>query len=526
MISAYLRRQGLTGMSKFLKGTFILLIASFITRILGFINRIVVARFIGEEGVGLYMMALPTLFLVITITQMGLPIAISKFVAEADARGDEKKVKRILVVSLSCTFGLSLLFTPVLLVLAPMLSETLFTDSRTIWPLLAIAPIVPVVAISSVLRGYFQGRQNMKPLAFSQVIEQFARIAFIAVLTKAFLPYGIEYAAAGAMLASIIGELISLAYLLTTFKLKKHFKVRKNFFSMAKSGKGTFKELMSIGMPTTGSRLIGNVSWFLEPIVVAQSLAIAGVSTTLATKQYGELTGYALPLLMLPSFVTTSLSTSLVPAVSEAKSLGNYNLIERRLQQSLRVTFITGSLSMVVLFVLAEPILEIMYGSSRAAVFIKFLAPFFILLYCQMPLQSMLQALNLAKAAMINSFIGAFVKIVIIWLLASKESFGIMGAAIGIAAGSILVTFLHFSTILKVIPFTLKIKTYLLPIIIAIISGWSGHYAYFSLFSSHGLHFRLLLSIAVIISVFIAFCILTGVIKMEEIKRITGSFLS
>ncbi len=72
-------------MSKFLKGTIILLVAGLITRVLGFINRIVIARFIGEEGVGLYMMAFPTFILVITITQLGLPVAISKNVAEAEA---------------------------------------------------------------------------------------------------------------------------------------------------------------------------------------------------------------------------------------------------------------------------------------------------------------------------------------------------------------------------------------------------------------------------------------------------------
>ncbi|RFU66098.1 stage V sporulation protein B [Peribacillus glennii] len=506
-------------MSKFLKGTFILLIASLITRVLGFINRIVIARFIGEEGVGLYMMALPTLFLVITITQLGLPVAISKSVAEADALGDEKKVKRILVVALSCTFGLSLIFTPALLLFAPMLSEILFTDSRTVWPLMAIAPIVPIVAISSVLRGYFQGKQNMKPFALSQVIEQIARITFIAVLTKAFLPYGIEYAAAGAMFASIIGELVALAYLVASFKLKKHFKLRNNFFKMARQGKVTFEELMKIAVPTTGSRMIGNVSWFLEPIVVAQSLAIAGVSATVATKQYGELTGYALPLLMLPSFVTTSLATSLVPAVSEAKSLGNYGLIQHRLEQTLRITFITGSLAMVILFVFAEPVLQIMYGSSNAAVFIKFLAPFFILFYCQMPLQSMLQALNLAKAAMVNSFIGAVIKIVIIWLLASKADFGIMGAAIGIAAGTILVTFLHFTTILKILPFRFKIQTYLFPILISIISGFLGHYFFYSVLTGHILLVRLLLSILVILTLFSSLSIFTGVIRKEELKR-------
>ena len=84
-------------MSKFLKGTFILLVAGLITRVLGFINRIVIARCIGEEGVGLYMMAFPTFILVITITQLGLPVAISKNVAEAEAMGIQQKSKKFLL---------------------------------------------------------------------------------------------------------------------------------------------------------------------------------------------------------------------------------------------------------------------------------------------------------------------------------------------------------------------------------------------------------------------------------------------
>ncbi len=67
----------------------------------------------------------------------------------------------------------------------------------------------------------------MKPLLYPQLIEQMVRIALIAVLTKTFLPYGIEYAAAAAMAASVIGELASLTYLLTTFKMKKKFRVER-----------------------------------------------------------------------------------------------------------------------------------------------------------------------------------------------------------------------------------------------------------------------------------------------------------
>ncbi len=175
-------------MSKFLKGTMILMAAGLLTRLLGFINRIVIARMIGEEGVGLYMMVFPTLILAVTLTQMGLPIAISKAVAEAEAKRDQRKVKKILAVSLAITVSLSLIFTPAIILAAPFLSKTLFTDPRTYYPLVAIAPIIPIIAISSVIRGYFQGKQNMKPAAVSQVLEQLVRITLIAVLAKTFLP--------------------------------------------------------------------------------------------------------------------------------------------------------------------------------------------------------------------------------------------------------------------------------------------------------------------------------------------------
>lgn len=500
-------------MSKFFQGTLILLAAGLITRVLGFINRIVVAKVIGAEGVGLYMMALPSLFLVISITQIGLPVAIAKFVAEANAVGDEKKIKKIVVVSLSVTLGLSFLFTPALILIAPWLSETLFTDKRTYWPLIAITPIIPIVAVSSVIRGYFQGKQNMKPSAYSQIIEQIVRIALIAFMTQAFLPYGIEYAAAAAMLSSVIGELASLLYMLTLFKLKKHFRLRKNFFLSVSKGKDTLMQLFSIAIPSTGSRIIGNISWFLEPIVVAQSLAIAGLSTTLATKQYGELTGYALPLLMLPSFITYALSTSLVPAISEAQSIGNTKLVAHRLHQALRVTFITGCLAVVVLFVFADPLMELMYGKTNASIFVTYMAPIFIFSYYQMPLQAVLQALNLAKAAMFNTLIGAVIKLAFIFALSSQPQFGIMGTAIGFSASIVLVTFLHFATISKQITISLEIRSYVLTVLTTIISGWTGYICYQYITISYSLYISIL---ATCVS-FIIILLLLKVVTMKEL---------
>ncbi|MFD1705516.1 stage V sporulation protein B [Siminovitchia sediminis] len=465
-------------MSKFLKGTLILMAAGLVTRLLGFINRIVLARVVGEEGVGLYMMAYPTLILVVTITQLGLPVAISKAVAEADIKGDQQKIKRILAVSLAVTGTLSLIFTPALFILGPLLSNILFTDSRTIYPLLAITPIIPIVAVSSVIRGYFQGKQNMKPSAVSQVLEQAVRITLIAFLTKTFLPYGIEYAAAAAMVASVIGELISLLYLFAMFKLKKRFPVRKNFWHALKGGRTTFHELMNVALPTTGSRMIGSLSWFFEPIIVSQSLLIAGVAAGIATKQYGLLTGYALPLLTLPSFITFSLATSLVPAISEANAVRNHQLVEYRLQQALRFALLSGGLSVVILFTFSEPLMKLIYGTENGAYFIQLMAPFFIFHYYQGPLQAILQALDLAKAAMINSLIGNAVKLTVIFVLASQPDIGITGAALGIATGTVLITTLHFATVLKKIQFTVYIQEYVKFFAAAIAAGFCGRLMY------------------------------------------------
>jgi stage V sporulation protein B len=504
----------------FLQGTLVLIAAGLIVRILGFINRIVVARLIGEEGVGLYMMAVPTLVLTITITQLGLPVAISKLVAEAEAKGDKQKIKKILVVSLLTTGILSIFFTPGMIFLAPFISNHLFTDPRTYYPLLAISPIVPIVAISSVIRGYFQGKQNMKPAAYSQVIEQVVRITLVAVFTKAFLPYGIEYAAAGAMISAVIGELFSLIYMLFMFRLKKRFKLRVKFFQAVQSGRETFVDLMKIALPTTGSRLIGSIAWFFEPIVVAQSLAIAGVTTALSTKQYGELTGYALPLLMLPSFITYSLATSLVPAISEAAAQKQMNLVEHRLQQALRLSFVSGGLSVIVLYVFASPIMELMYGSSHTAIYVKVMAPFFIFYYFQGPLQAALQALNLAKAAMINSLIGAVVKTGFIFILATRPSLGIMGAALAIVAGIMLVTMMHFATVIKVVSYTFYVKDYVKSLLVMVLSGMFGKFFYAHVLIQQPLSIRTMAAIFATSVIYVVLLIILNLIKKDEIRRI------
>ncbi|MCR6096980.1 stage V sporulation protein B [Salipaludibacillus agaradhaerens] len=503
----------------FLKGAVILILAGFITRVLGFINKIIVARIMGAEGVGLYMMAVPTMLLVMTLTQLGLPVAISKLVAEADTEGDRSKIKQILVVSLTVTGILSVIFTTCMVMIAPVISSNFLTDSRAFYPLIAISPIVPIVALSSVIRGYFQGLQNMKPTAYSQVIEQIVRITFVATLTSLFLPYGIEYAAAGAMISVVLGELASLIFMVTMFKRRKTFRVRRRFFSHVAGGKKTFEDLMVIAIPTTGSRLIGSLSLFFEPIVVAQSLALAGVATTLATAQYGELAGYVIPMILLPTFITYSLSVSLVPAISEAAIVKNHELIHYRLGQALRFALMSGGVAVVILYVFAEPIMDLVYDAPTVAGYLKIMAPFSLFLYFQGPLQAALQALNLAKSAMMNSLIGAVVKTATIFILASRPELGIMGAALGVVLGFILVTILHFATLVKAISFTINLREIVKVIMAMIASGVIGFTLWEVLTSYYSLLWQTVLSIIATSVTYFILVFALKIVHRSEIRK-------
>ncbi|MUK86998.1 stage V sporulation protein B [Ornithinibacillus sp. L9] len=504
----------------FLQGTLILILAGMITRFLGFINRLVVARLMGEEGVGLYMMALPTLFLVMTITQLGLPVAISKRVAEAEAKNNPAKVKQILIVSLIITGVSSVFFTSIMIFAGPFIATTLLTDERTLYPLIAISPIIPIVAISSVLRGYFQGKQNMKPQSYAQVLEQIIRISCVALFVNWLLPYGVEFAAAGAMFSVILGEFVSLCYMIYLFKRKKTIRIRYRFFAYLKSSKNTVKELFSIALPSTGSRMIGSISNFLEPILVAQSLAIAGISTTVATKQYGELTGYVLPLLFLPTFITNSLSIALVPSISEAEANLNKKLIHHRIHQSIRISFASGAIATIVLTLFSEPILTFMYGSANASKYLVLMAPLFILLYIQAPLQAALQALDFARPAMRNSLIGAVCKLTLLFLLASNANFGMMGVAIAMSVGVILVTLLHLGTLQKLIQFYIPIKDITKMIVLLFLTWIVGTFLKNIYLSMNANILMFLIILIILLIIYIFFLLILKFITKEELKQI------
>ncbi|CAM4199546.1 stage V sporulation protein B [Paenibacillus endophyticus] len=444
----------------FIKGAMILLAAGIINRLLGFVPRIALPRIMGAEGVGLYQLSYPFLTVMLTIITGGIPLAVAKWIAEAESQGDSARVKYIFRTAMGLVALLGVIMTGVMLLGAKWITTHILPDARVYQTFLVMTPMLMIIGLSSVYRGYFQGKQNMIPTAVSQIVETLIRI--IASLTFAFLflPYGLEWASAGAMLGAVIGEIGGLAVLLWKYyRDRPSTKQTVKKPGQAKSEKNipVLRRLLSLSIPVTGSRLIGSFSYLLESILTARSLAAAGIATGLATAQYGALQGMIVPLLLLPTALTYSLAVSLVPSLSEAAARGDHALIHKRLHQSMRLALVSGAPFVVIMFLFAEPICRMLYNHADIAPMLQLIAIVGIFIYLQAPLQAALQALNKPGTALINTLIGAIVKLFLIVQLASDPEYGIYGALIAINVNIVLVTLLHAISVLKFIGFHMKV---------------------------------------------------------------------
>ncbi|WP_410772530.1 stage V sporulation protein B [Fontibacillus sp. BL9] len=521
----------------FIQGTMILLAAGIVNRILGFIPRILLPRIIGSEGVGLYQLGYPFFLVLVTIISGGIPLAVAKLVAEAESSGNPERSKNVLRTSLIFAAGAGILFTVLCIAGAPLASRYILTDARVYQTFVAMSPMIAIVSISSVYRGYFQGKQDMIPSAASSILETIARIICVLWFSYLLLPMGIEYAAAGAMLGVVAGEVAGLAVLLWQYRLLRRRENSSGSSSDPASAKGSspadvltpkdnlpfmpmLRRIMRIAIPVTGGRLVGSMSYLLESITTAQSLAIAGIATAVATSQYGALQGMIIPLLLLPGALTSSLAVSLVPSLADAQARGDIKTIHLRLHQSIRLALVTGAPFAAIMYVLAEPLCLLIYNNTEIAGMLKIMAPFAIFLYAQAPLQATLQALDKPGRALINTLVGAVIKIVLIFYLASNPEFGIYGAILAIIVNFVIVTLLHGYSVYRTIHYRLPVLDIVKVCCGMVIMAGAATYLYNNFAFSDSLWLQFISAAFVSTVLYILLAGIMGLIDLHDIRRL------
>lgn len=423
----------------FIKSTLILILSGFLTKILGFIIKVIYTRIIGEYGISLYSIAVPTYSLLLTIATLAIPISISKLVSENKGRSI-----RILTSAAFLIISINLVLVFVIFLTKDFLAVNLLKEPKASPIIMAFALTLPFVSISSVLKGYFAGKQNMVPHATSNIIEQIVRLIIILVVLPILKRKSDMLAILGLILLTIISEISSIIVFL--FFLPKKI----NFNTKILPSKKITKDILDISIPTVSGRIIGNIGYFFEPIILTNLLLFSGYNNSYILSEYGAYNAYSLALLTMPSFFIGAIATSLLPEISKFNGNNNLKMVKRRIHQSIIFSLIIGIFFSLLIFIFRDKLLFSLYNTTKGSDYIKVLAPFFVLFYLEGVLISSLQALGYAKVTMNITLYGVIIKLFIMAIL-SLCHIGIYSLVIAEIINIFFVVFFNFKHLKKYI---------------------------------------------------------------------------
>lgn len=426
--------------AKLFKGAAVLAGASLFARVLGAVYRIPLANMLGDEGVGLFEMANPIYFFLLSISVAGIPLAISKMIAEKKAIGEGDAARKVLRVAVVMMALSGLAASVALYLLAPYIAVKVYKDPRAALPLRAISPSLAFMTVMSAMRGYFQGVQKMVPSAASQIMEQVARVGFMLLAAFLLLPKGLEYAAAGAASGAAIGAFAGLALIVTIYFYvhnRQDYKIEPGTGRMEKGGTIAYR-ILSLSVPVALTSSLASIKSVVDAAVVPGRLAAAGFATSEATALYGQLNGMAFPLVYFPTSIIAGLASATVPAVSECNAKGDMEGIRERAIYVLKLTSVIAFPATVGLFVLASPITNLLFGRPDVGPVLMALSGACAFLCLQQTSSSILSGMGHVGDPLKSAIIGVLVKIAMEFYLTSMHGLNVKGAAFSTVAGSLV----------------------------------------------------------------------------------------
>ncbi len=509
----------------FLKGALILTVAGIVVKLIGSVNRILLSRLLGGEGIGLYQMAYPIYLLALSVSSAGIPVAISIIVAEKVALGDWRGANRVFRISLVMLAITGIVFTVLLWFGAPWLIRHGFvTDPRAYYALAALAPAIFFVTVLSSYRGYFQGLQMMTPTAISQILEQLFRVVTMILLAYLLLPSGIEFAAAGASFGACPGAvagLLILLYFYWRYRPGLQQRMENQPAMRQEAGASILTRIVRLALPVSLANIMLPVTAFLDLAIVPKRLIVAGYSVSQSTELFGYLTGMAVPLVNMATILTASLAASLVPAVSEAFTLRNHHHVYQRTATAMRIANLITIPAFVGMWLLARPISLMLYGTPNADTSIAILSVGIFLLGIHQVTTGVLQGLGHTAIPVINMVISAAVKVVLSWVLTAMPALGIKGAAWATNADFGVAALLNMFFIYRYVGFAIDVKDTLRTSLAAAFMGGAVLLAYHEVMAvtvSNTL--ATLTAVAVGGTVYGLVLLLTGGVTQRDVERV------
>ena len=419
-----------------IKNIIILLVSGAVAKVLGMIGKIIYTRIAGVNVVSLYTLITPTLMLIISITQFSFPISISKISAE-EKYDNKSLLKNAYLIGLIIN---------IILILILVLSSNFIAKAlhnRSLAPaILSISVIIPFVCVSSVQRGFLHGKEDMLPASITNITEEIIKILLIIFILPITISSGNITSVIFLILFNVITETSNILFMQKAINKKyiNHSKGRIN--------KNIIKEILSISIPTTSVRLIASVGFFLEPIILTNTLLSTGYSPNYITMEYGIINSYIVPLLSIPSFFSISIASALLPNITKAYANKKYDEFNRKLLKLMFLSMLVGAICLIFILIFPNEILKLVYNVNFGINYIYLIGPFFLILYMQPTLSVAIQAMGKTNKLFLTSTISVIVKYSALYIL-EKNGLGMNSLIFSMIIGIVTTTSLVIIIVLK-----------------------------------------------------------------------------
>lgn len=419
-----------------IKNIIILLVSGALAKVLGMLGKIIYTRIAGVNVVGLYTMITPTFMLIISICQFSFPISISKISAE------EKYDNKSLLKSAYFVGSIISIILIIILILTSNLIALSLHNKLLAPTILSISAIIPFVMISSVQRGFLHGKEDMLPASITNVTEEIIKIILILFLLPIAISKGDIASVIFLILFNVITESSNILFMQKVIS-KKYISNKKG-----KVNKKIIKEILSISIPTTSVRLIASIGFFLEPIILTNTLLSSGYSPNYITMEYGIINSYIVPLLSIPSFFSISIASALLPNITKAYANKKYDEFNRKLLKLMFLSMLVGAVCLTIILIFPNEILKLVYNVNFGINYIYLIGPFFLILYMQPTLSVALQAMDKTNKLFLTSTVSVIIKYSALYVL-GKIGFGMNALIFAMIAGIVTTTSLVLIIVLK-----------------------------------------------------------------------------
>lgn len=519
--------MGLSG-HKLLKGTLILSVAGFLTRIIGFIYKIYLADVLGAHMLGIYQLVFPVYAICFTIYGAGIQTAISQVIA-ANSGQNQKRFSPRQILSAGTLLGATLAICLSVLVYtrSEWIASRLVMEVSLAPYLRILAFLFPFCSVSACINGYYYGIQEAKVPAITQFVEQIARVAFV-VLASMFFSAGAsqEMQCTLAVWGLVVGEMASNFY--NVYQLSRQQGLGNQpqaSGSRCKRKAGlivaspVFHSIFRLGMTLTATKLLVSILHSAESILLPAMLRKYGCSSEAALSIYGVLTGMSLSFIFFPSTITNSFAVMLLPSIADAYARKDTDKIRKSVTISIKYCLLIGLLCTCLFLLFGKELGILFFHNEDAGSYLTVLSWLCPFLYLGTTLTSVINGMEKTQVTFFYTILSLGVKIAV--LIMAVPVYGIRAYLVGLLASELLLVFLESIYLHRYIRLD-AVKWILVPSLFLIVLGCITKNSYCVINSCLENHYTILVLMAaggILCAAYAALLYLTGILSVKDLSN-------